>query len=67
MDATQHIQENSFTIEKNKWIENYKKKEHQLDEETKHFLEIKSHLREELSPKDKKPNHNTDEEDISNY
>lgn len=52
MDTTIHISPTSFTIEKNKWIENYKKKESELDEAMKLYLEIKNNIRGEPSKKD---------------
>jgi hypothetical protein len=52
MNKTLHIDNTGFTIEKNKWIENYKKKESRLDAAMKLFLEIKSNMRSEILKKD---------------
>lgn len=52
MNTTLHINPTGFTIEKNKWIENYKKKESELDEAMKLYLEIKNSIRGEHLKKD---------------
>lgn len=48
MNTTQHINENSFTLENQKWIDNYNKKESQLENAAKHHLEAKNNIGDEI-------------------
>lgn len=48
MNTTQNTNDNFFTIENHKWIENYNKKEIQQEVAAKHHLEARNNIGSEI-------------------